>query len=325
MRYYKIDITDPATGNPILPKSLQGLGITSLLANGVTNPGALQVELDIPIAFAATPAGQALVRIWGLGLAAAGNAFNLNNMNITVSGGMAKGLPLANPAQQGILMQGTIQQAFGNWVGLDQTIDLIVGPQIGTHENPKNISFGWVAQTTMASAIASTLSVAFPGVPQNINISPNLILNHDQVGYYYSLEEFAAVVKAFSQKIIGGSYPGVDIAYDGTSLTVADGTVQPTAKPINFQDMIGQPTWIDFSTIQVKLIMRGDLHIWDIVTLPPSLVTSSQQAFTQFQDKTTFTGNYYITKVHHFGNSRQPDAASWNTTLNLIAIPKGTS
>jgi hypothetical protein len=325
LRYYKIDITNPANGQPVLPKSLQGLGITSLLPNGATNPGALNVELDLPIFMAATPDGQALVRIWGLGIEATGNAFNLNGMDITVFGGMSKGLPLANPAQQGILMKGTIQQAFGNWMGLDQTVDLIVGPEMGTHDEPKNIVFNWVAKTSMASAIQATLTTAFPGVQQTININPNLILNHDQVGYHYSLLEFAAVVKAFSQQIIGGDYPGVDIVYDGVTLDVHDGSSKPKPKAISFQDMLGQPTWIDFGTIQAKFVMRGDLHLNDVITLPTSLVTTSQQAFTQFQDKTTFSGNYQIIKMRHYGNYKQPDAASWNTTVNLILVPKEDS
>ena len=55
MRYYKIDITK-ADGTPFLFKSL-GIPLTSLLQtgpqnpiSGIANPGALNVEFEIPFA-----------------------------------------------------------------------------------------------------------------------------------------------------------------------------------------------------------------------------------------------------------------------------------
>jgi len=88
--------------------------------------------------------------------------------------------------------------------------------------------------------------------------------------------------------------------------------------------MIGQPTWIDYNTIQVKLVMRGDLNVSDVITLPPSLATATQQSFLNFQDKSSFTGNFQINEVEHFGNFRQPDAASWNTTVTAVALSKSS-
>ena len=48
MRYYRIDLTD-AKGNPVYLKSLIGQPLTSLTPQGGFNPGALQVELNIPL------------------------------------------------------------------------------------------------------------------------------------------------------------------------------------------------------------------------------------------------------------------------------------
>jgi hypothetical protein len=330
VRFYRIELTN-AAGEPLLPASLQSTArdrepLSSLTSQGQVNMAALQVEFDIAQAYMHAPQGQAFVRIWGLGIEAQGTAYNLNSqpgkpVNITVYGGMSRGLPLANPNQQGPLLKGMVQQAYGNWEGLNQTVDLICGPSIGSFEEPKNIIFNWKAGTTMASAIAAALTTAFPGVPQTIKISPNLILDHDQVGYHYSLTEFAETVKEFSQAIIGGSYQGVGIVYNGSTLVVSDGTQPLPAKAIAFQDLLGQPTWIKPRIISVKVVLRGDLNVDDVITLPPSLVTTTQQAMSQYQDKkTTFTGTYQITSIHHWGNSRQPSADAWNTTFEATPL-----
>ena len=42
------------------------------------------------------------------------------------------------------------------------------------------------------------------------------------------------------------------------------------------------------------------------------------------KSSTTFTGNFVITEVHHFGNFRQPDANSWVTVINAVVQPATT-
>ena len=318
MRFYSIEITNPQTGEKIIPASLGGNGITSIMPNGQTNPAALNIELDIPFVNFAAPDNNAWLRIWGIGLQQIGNAFDLNGMDITVSVGMSKGLPLANPAQQGLVLSGSILQAYGNWIGLDQTLDFNFAPKTGIPSDPLNFSFTWQAGTPLATAIAQTLSTALPGMKQDIQISPNLIISSTETGYYQSAQQFAAFINQRSKPIIGGSYMGVQISTDGRTVTVWDGTAKADPKKVKaiaFQDMIGQPTWIGTNEITVKLVMRGDLNISDAINLPPSLATTTQQALLRFQDRTTFSGNFIITQIHHYGNFRQPDAASWNTTI----------
>ena len=275
----------------------------------------------------------AMLRVWGLGLQDLGSASDLNGLNVVLSAGMSKGLPLANPAQAGVIMRGQIQQAFGNWIGIDQTLDMIFvagGAASGSVDQPGNFPFSMPAGTTMAKAIANTLAIAMPNVPPTISISPNLTLNYDVTGHYESLAIFSSFVNALSRGIIGGTdYPGVTIAFtDGSSLNVFDGlgpapiVGAPVVKAISFQDLIGQPTWIAPATISVKTVLRADLHVGDTVSIPPSLVTTTSAAQTAYRDKTTFSGNFLVQQVHHYGHSRQPDAASWNTTYQMAAIPK---
>jgi hypothetical protein len=294
------------------------------LPNGNTNPAALDVEFDLPVYNLTDPdANSAWLRVWGLGLQDIGNAANLNDLNVAVYAGMAKGLPLANPAQSGLILKGKIFQAFGNWINTDQTVDLnfIAGGDIGSPASPQNFPFTWPAGTLLSSAIARTLSTALPGLTQQIAISPKLVLNYDVTGWYQSAQQFADFVNDASSSLIGGTYHGVSIATNGHTVRVYDGTVAPaanTVKQIAFQDMIGQPTWIGPGIISVKLVLRADLHVSDTIKLPPSLVTQTSGALLRFQDKSAFSGNYLIQQVHHYGNFRQPDAASWNTTIQAV-------
>jgi hypothetical protein len=103
MRYYRIEIDGGST-------------VFTSYENGQNIPGALQVELDIPVAAMHSPGNAgAFVKIWGVPLSMISQASNLNNKAIKVYGGFQKGLPLANPKQAGLLVQDYTYQSFGNW------------------------------------------------------------------------------------------------------------------------------------------------------------------------------------------------------------------
>ncbi len=325
MRFYKIDLAKQ-DGSPLTPVSLGGMGLTSLLANGQNNPAALNIELDIPVAALHSPQGNSLIRVWGLGLQDLTNSFELNDATISVYGGMSKGLPLANASQAQLLVKGQVFQGFGNWVGTEQTVDMILMPPIGTNAAPLNIILDWTAGMTLGAALSSTLNTAFPTAKRIINLNPRLVLDHDEVGYYGTLTQMASVLNPLSKSIITDpGYPGVSISYDGETVTVSDLYGPPVqTKAIAFEDLIGQPTWIGPFTIQVKTVMRGDIDLFDIVTLPQTLITNTQSALTRFRDKSIFSGNYVVQSIHHWGNFRQPDAASWNTTFEMIPQPSAT-
>lgn len=357
MRYYDIKITR-ADGSLYTFKScgnaFNGSSLSSLLPSGpqspltgLTNPAALCVELDIPLAHFTDPDGQsAWLRVWGLGLNDLGHASDLNGLSVAVNAGMAKGLPLANPTQASLLMQGTILQAFGNWEGTDQTLDLLFavggtdaggtasGQFIGSGTDLSgNFPFSMPAGMPLAKAIANTLSVALPNIPPTINISPKLVLNYDQTGHYGSLYAFASFIEALSAGIMNDpSYTGVRITSNGSTIRVFDGTGGATiggaaassasATAIAWQDLIGQPVWIAPNTISFKCVMRADIHQGDTVSLPQTLVTQSaaapQRFLNQPQNSLTFSGKFEVQHVHHYGHSRQPDASSWNTTYQAI-------
>ena len=318
MRYYELTITN--TGGQVFQPSSTGdgfsLGATgstfSSFVNGRTIPGALNVEFDLPVYPFHTPQGRSIIRVWGIGLKMIGQASDLNGQNFKLAAGMKKGLPLANPAQAGVLAQGQIYQAFGNWEGVNQTLDLICNP--GGLVPSNGIVFQWQARATLASAIATSLNQAFPTYEQNIAISDNLKTpnSHTQDGTYPSLDTFSQYINELTQglgaQFAGSSYPGVQISISGNTFQVYDGTVAPPSAPtqLAFQDLIGQPTWISAATVAFKTVLRSDIAVGDQVKFPqgviaPYALTSPNAAVpgAPSRSKTVFQGTFVITEVHH--------------------------
>jgi hypothetical protein len=333
-RYYSIEID----GGPTYTS----------FANGVTNPAALQVELDIPVApFASPGAAGAFVKVWGVPLSDIGQAKNLRFKNVIVRGGFQKGLPLANASQAGLLVHGYIWQSFGNWIGVDQSLDLVIiaGAAPADTSNPSvppNLTLYWPAGQPMSDAIRSALATAYPSFTTTININPNLKLLAEEAAFFHSLEEFARYVKATSKAIIRTTtYPGVDIVLKGTVLNVYDNTPAAASssstagsasaatpdKTVAFQDLIGQPTWIEAPYIQFKTMMRADLSVGDQVALPKTFANNSAGSQSSLiNQQVAFQGKFQISAVRHVGNFRQATADAWVTVfeafpLQLEALP----
>jgi hypothetical protein len=326
VRYYSIVISDQATGIVIAPDpqtrilrpQKEATFTYSSFVNGKTVPGAQNIEIDIPLAPYAAPLGGSYVRVWGVSLQEIGQASNLNGKAIAIYGGMQKGLPLADPAQAGLLAQGYVQQGFGNWQGTDQSLDLIILAGLGTNDGPANVTFNWKAGTQLAQAVATTLATAFPAYKTSISLSSNLVLAHDEPGVYSTIEQFSQYLKRVTIDILGGQ--GADIALRNGVLYVYDGTTQTAPKAIKFTDLIGQPTWIDALTIQTRCVMRADLGIGDYITLPPSVVTTTSASLSQYRKNSAFQGSFQIGQIRHTGSYRQPDANSWVTTIDAYPM-----
>jgi hypothetical protein len=312
------------TGNGFI-RSKSGTSFTSLY-NGRTDPGALNIEFEIPIAPFNTPRGQSWIRVWGVGLGMLAQASDLSLMNFTLKAGMQPGLPLATAAfqrgQAGIIAQGQIYRAFGNWQGVNQTLDLIT--QAGYLVPASGVAFMWKAGTTLASAIATTLQQAFPQYKTSINISPSLVLPYDYPGIYENLWQFAGMVFDISQKIgtaaLGPTYRPVSITIKGSTIYVFDSTYLTPPKQLIFQDLIGQSTWIDPGTISFKAVLRCDIDIGTFVLFPsgissPYILTAPGAAApgASSSSKTAFQGQFVIRSVTHYANFRQADADSWVT------------
>ena len=325
MRYYNIVITDPMTGTVIQQ-------FTNYV-NGRIDLGALDVELDISTAGVANPiTSSAFIRVWGVSLQQIAQGTDLSGKTIAVYGGMQKGLPLANPAQAGLLVSGSIYPAYGNWIGTDMTLDLQVVPYLYAGLGaPVNIVLNWKAGVPLATALGNALAIAFPKADVSIAISGNLVQSHDEPGVYGNLQQLGQYLKQKTQAMLGGTYPGVDIAQSGSQFVVSDGTATAGGKgavtEIAFQDLIGQPTWRGLYELQMKCVMRADIPFGASVKLPPTLATVTGAAVVLpgsgavSRSNSAFQGTFRVIRIRHVGHLRQPDAESWNTTFDLLPNP----
>jgi hypothetical protein len=304
--------------------------------NGKADAGALQIEFDFNVIQYATAGGDSgsYLKIWGIALSEISKASDYNGMAIRVEGGMQKGLPLATPAQSGLLINGYVDQCFGNWIGTEMTLDFIIRAGTGIVTAPKNIVLNWPKGQPMSTAVTNALAAAFPTKwKSNVAISPNLVLGQNEFGYFETVTQFAQYLNKTSKAIINkATYRGVQIhavdnvfyvkddtqgAADSTAgdVTIVTGT---PPKAFNAYDLIGQPTWDGPAQYQVTCVLRGDLDIGTTIKLPPTLVTTAAGAQSQFRDKLTFSNLFDVVGIRHLGSFRQPSATSWITVLSCL-------
>lgn len=359
MRYYSLLISD-STGRSIVPDGDQGFTrgtgptFSSLYKDQFTgrltpDPGALQIEFDIPVTQLAKPQGAFRVKISGVGLKMISQSSNLTGMRFQLKAGMSPGLPLVNPAQAGVIAEGNVYQGYGNWQGTAQTLDLIVNPgPPGTSTSIYNrpISFHWPAGTSLHDAIDAALQAALPEFRRQIFIDPRLTLTNDEAGYYAAPNQWADYLLGLTQtlgsQLLGFSYPGVQIVATGDTVYVFDGTQQgsPTTT-LNFEDLIGQPTWMATNNgqrIAFQTVLRADIGVGNrirfpvtangapIIALPYALTTPGVAVpNTPARSSTTFQGEFVVTEVHHFGSYRDSDADAWTTAFTAVPAPPASS
>lgn len=334
MRFYEIDLFAPGSTTPTRT-------FTSF-PGGQFDPGALNVEFDLTVAPYGTPIGGQSITIEGISIAdlmqpqqfapQIVNGALQPGMTLVLKGGMGKGLPLANPLQQGTLLKGQIWQAFGNWEGTEMTLDFVINPGGFDSDNPGNFVLNWQAGQPLSTALQNCLSVAYPSTPLAVNISPHLVQSSTEMHYCGTLEEMAQYIQGVTNgQFLGSTYTGVHIVMQGGALSVFDSTATPTTTQLNFSDLVGQPTWIEPNVLQVKLVMRGDLQIGVSVKMPVGLSGQAGQVTTSGNSLpsstnylTTFSGSFLITEMRHIGNFRSPDGGSWVTVINCVPIPPKT-
>jgi hypothetical protein len=322
MRYYEIIIT-PLNGAPII-YSTQG-------SAGLPNGSALRIDFDIYQQQFNQAGLNSFIRIFGISYETISQIANLNPVfplnktenfaKIQIKAGMSKGLPLAKPDQQGILVNGLIGQAFANWQGTEISLDLVIIPNAGSSANPVNIPFSWKKGTTLESAVRSSLKIAYPSTSISGNYSDDLVYTEDQSGYYYDIEEFSTYVYKTSKAInTNVKYQGAMITQTPDGFILNDGTKSTNStKQIAYTDIIGNLTWLDIATIQGKLVMRGDLAVNQIIQFPKaSPVTNVVNSFSQYRNNPSQQGKFQISKIRHIGSSRQNSAENWATIVDCI-------
>lgn len=362
MRYYKIVITDPSTNEILVPNYNGQPGFTRVANDsniasytslnfgtqvsqfGSTNMSAQMVEMDVPVTFFHQPGQNAYIKIHGVGIAELGQAADLQGMNIALYGGMAAGLPLANPNESGLLVNAMILQSFGIWLGHEQSLNMYLTfqgssptsnqttanpsstssiPVPTTNANPANLVFQWQPGQSLLVPVVNTLQVAYPKYSIQGSVHSGLVWSGaTATGYFSTLEQFSAYLYQKSLSIISGyapenplpqafpsNYAGVCVTLQNNTITIQDGTTQTTPKQIQFIDLIGQPTWGQRYQVQVTCVMRGDINCGDYVTLPPSPGITALGSQSQYFNPSG--GNIYATAK---------DSSIFSGTFQVIAV-----
>lgn len=354
MRYYSLQLSNPKTGAVIVPSDdgfTTGTGPTfsSLYREPMTgrllpDPGALNIELDIPVLQLAKPQGAFRVKLHGVGLRMLGQAANLAGLRFQLKAGMSPGLPLANPAQAGIIAEGVVFQSWGNWAGTDQTLDMLINPgPPGTTESifDRNLSFFWPAGSSLYDAINAALDAALPEFKRQVFIDPRLTLNHDEAGWYATPSQWASyllgITQPLGEQILGFSYPGVQVTATGDTIYVFDGTQKASIlTQLNFEDLVGQPTWVGGTQISFQTVLRADIGVGNSIRFPPGIVppyaltslaagAAATSPSVPLPAKSIFQGDFVVNEVHHFGTFRDPSGDAWITSFVATAVAPGSS
>ena len=328
MHYYNIVITPANGGTPFQFSSLKDSANGSTAYVGGFNGAALELDVDLFLAFETDPASLPYVRLKGVIYSDLDIASNFTNAGIVISLGMSIGLPLSNPQQAGQVFSGSILTAFSNKQGNEISLDLICVNGVFNPRSPGNFTFAWLKGESMELLVRRTLNTAFQdeailgAVDIQGSYSSNLIFTESNSGYYYSLSSFAKWVTDTSIAIIKNpNYTGAKIGHTSSGVFIlSDGSATPTtAITIQPTDIVGNLTWIDPITIQAKLVMRADIHLNDYVTFPANFPTfNTAGSGSLSRNLFTFSGTWLVTKIRFVGNSRHTDAESWVTIIDCI-------
>lgn len=307
--------------------------------NGKFDPNYPSIQFDIINAGYSNPTGGASIRIRGISLdyLQKSSQFsqdlqgNAGGMQFSLWGGMAQGLPLANPLQNGLLFVGQVYQSFGNWEATGMSLDLIVSASTFDADNNGEtaIVFYWQKGKTLNQALNACLKGAFKSYAINVNVANIINQNDDVLHFCNTLEGFASWLIWFSSKLLDPNYAGVHIAItpgqndQAPTINAFDNYQTGAATPISFNDLIGQPTWIDNNVLQFKTPMRGDITIGSYVNLPREMQQIPVFALSQAASNpalvkyaSTFPGRFHINQVRHIGDSRNPSPDAWVTVFN---------
>jgi hypothetical protein len=322
MRYYEITIS-PSDQTTV---SFEPITFSSLNKDGSFNGSALGIDIDIFQASYNQPAQNGYIKIKGVDFRQIGQTAYLNFAKIKVSLGMSKGLPYAKEQQKGLVIDGTILQCFGNWIGTEVSLDLVIGPATYNPNATVNLTGTWTQGDTLEKVVRTMLSNAYKdknnvSVPINGSFGANLKYTETRALSYPNLQAFSKQVYDFSKQIEKSpNYLGAQITSTATGFYLFDGVLSTQKdKRIEFEDIIGNLTWRDVATIQAKTTMRADLNLGDIISFPkgtPALNVVNN--YSQYRNDLSFQGKFQITQLRHVGSSRQPDGNSWCTVIDAV-------
>lgn len=326
MRRYRIEVVDDkentpqdSDNNPIGP------------FDTADTPGrGLNIEFDALITGLDVVVSGTVLTIYGLPITMLNQSVNLAGKTVRVYAGFDTGLPLANRDQFGLIISGKVFNAWANWLGTYQTLNLHITPMPLTISTKTEIpiTLDGKAGEKLSDVMRRGIQAAYPNFKRiDIFIGDDLVLPEDGNATYKGLTDLSTTARSLSKAIKGNpvDYEGIHISVnDNEVIRIFDGTTATNGVNILPQELVGQPTWIEFNKISFKCPMRADLSCGDVVVLPQGLVSSllmvnTDYARSSYRDASLFSGKFLITSVRHIGEFSNPDGSNaWNTVYEAI-------
>ncbi|ECC3814922.1 hypothetical protein O4O00_16580 [Citrobacter sedlakii] len=329
MRYYRLEIINTRTGKPPVDGNGNPIGpfdTTRMLGCG------LHVEFDFEVTGLDVVRTGTMLTIYGLPIDMLKQSVNLQGCLVRMKAGFVKGLPLTNPVQQGEIIYGEIYLAYANWIGTNQTLNLVINPTIRKTDDGKPFTIVGEGKPgeKVGDVVARALKKSFPNKVIECTVSDSLVLPEEWKGTYEDIGSLAMVVKIASISMMRNKkYCGIAISILSDRIRIYDNASVDWGKPkeIKRYELIGQPTWIAPFTISFKCPLRGDIRCGDVVELPQGmlsdvssiLMTNTTAPSVISRNSTTFTGKFLVKSVRHIGSYLTADGDAWVTVFEAYA------
>ncbi|ELS8133766.1 hypothetical protein QPC85_001239 [Escherichia coli] len=329
MRYYRLEIINPKTGKP--PVDSNGKPIGPFDTSETPGCG-LHVEFDFEVTGLDVVCSGTMLTIYGLPIDMLKQSVSLQGCLVRMKAGFVQGLPLANKDQQGEVIYGEIYLAYSNWIGTNQTLNLVINPSIRKTDDGKPFSIEGQGEAgeRVGDVLFRALQKAYPNKLIDCTVSDNLVLPEPWMGKYTEIGSLAMVVKNASIAMMRNErYSGITISILSDRIRIYDNASAKWGEPktIHAHELVGQPTWIAPFTVSFKCPMRGDIRCGDVVKLPEGLYSGAASIVMAnttapsviAKNSTTFTGKFLVKSVRHIGSYLTADGDAWVTVFEAYA------
>nr|WP_246769554.1 hypothetical protein [Escherichia sp. E2593] len=194
MRYYRLEIINPKTGKP--PVDSNGKPIGPFDTSETPGCG-LHVEFDFEVTGLDVVCSGTMLTIYGLPIDMLKQSVSLQGCLVRMKAGFVQGLPLANKDQQGEVIYGEIYLAYANWIGTNQTLNLVINPGIRKTDDGKPFSIEGQGEAgeRVGDVLVRALQKTYPNKLIDCTVSDNLVLPEPWTGKYTEIGSLAMVVK----------------------------------------------------------------------------------------------------------------------------------
>lgn len=217
------------------------------------------------------------------------------------------------PVMNTLLVSGYISNTIGDYA--NAKIDFIISSSpVKTRDKTKGVLFELKKGDSVKQKIKQTLSKLY--TMSQINIGGlECVAVENQTKTIYSSLDLNEIATAYNC-VIYTDFQGFFIG----DLNPKSGESSPIEIAQN--EIVGNPTYSNYSTINLTLLMRGDLKIGSVISIPTKLFATVTPTTTYITNspKSFIVGKFLVTKIWHIGDSTNENPQSWVTNLNAVPL-----